>query len=276
MTTVENPRREFGPIRAMGTIGWMAGCWLISALNADASTLAGFAGAALWLGLAVFTFWLPNISPPALEEKLSWHERLGLDALTLLKKPDHRVVFLTTTLLSIPLAAFYPFTSLHLRDLGFTRPSAWMSLGQTTEIIAMFSLGALLARWRLKWIVVAGLVFAVLRYVFCAANAKLWLLTGIALHGCSYTFVFATAQIYVNERVEPTWRARAQALLSLVNGGVGNLLGYLGTGWWFASCTENGATHWPLFWGGLAAAVGGVMVYFLAAYRGKSTTDGHR
>jgi hypothetical protein len=50
---------------------------------------------------------------------------------------------------------------------------------------------------------------------------------------------------------------------------VGNLIGYLGSGWWFNACTQSNKTHWPVFWGALAAAVGAVMIYFLAAYRGK-------
>jgi nucleoside transporter len=270
MTTVENPRRDFGPIRAMGTIGWMAGCWLISALAADASVVAGFAGAALWLALSGFTLLLPQTAPPASTEKLSWQQRLGLDALTLLKNPDHRVVFVTTSLLAIPLAAFYAHTTANLTDASFKHSSAWMSLAQPTEIVAMFSLGALLFRVRLKWILTAGLVFAVLRYIFCALGGAAWLLAGIALHGCSYTLVYATAQIYVNERVEPAWRARAQALLSLVNGGVGNLLGFLGTGWWFAHCTENSVTNWPLFWGALAVSCAAVLIYFLGAFRGRA------
>ena len=274
LSTVRDPRHEFGPVRAMGTIGWMAGCWLVSALNADASTNAGFIGAATWLGLAAFTLLLPHVEPKAGGEKLSWHERLGLDALTLLRKRDHRVVFIATTLLCVPLAAFYPFTPSALRDAGFTHPSAWMSLGQTTEIIAMFSLGALLVRWRVKWILALGMFFAVLRFVFCAVNGKFWLLAGVAVHGANYALVYATAQIYVNERVDAAWRARAQALLSLLNGGVGNLIGYLGTGWWFAACTTNGVTRWPVFWSVLAATCAAVMVYFLAAYRGKETKPG--
>jgi nucleoside transporter len=269
MSAMQNPRREFGPIRGVGTIGWMAGCWLVSALNADASTRAGFSAAAIWLGLAAFTFLLPSVKPPETTGRLSWHERLGLDALTLLKKPDHRVVFLTTTLLAIPMAAFYPFAPLHLRELGFARPSAWMSLAQTTEIITMFTLGALLMRWRLKWIVAAGIIFAVLRFAFSAVNGKWWLLAGIVLHGCNYAFVYITAQIYVNERVAATWRTRAQALLTLLNSGVGNLAGYLSTGWWFSRCTENENTRWPIFWGGLSAASGAVLIYFLAAYHGR-------
>ncbi len=269
LAAMRDPWRQFGPIRAMGTLGWMAGCWLVSLLNADGSIRAALSSAALLMGLALFTYLLRNVEPPASTGHLTWHERLGFDALALLRKADHRVIFLTTTLVSIPLAAFYMFTPPHLRELGFNHPSAWMSLGQTTELIAMFTLGALVARWRLKWIVTAGLIFAVLRFVFCAFNAKIWLLAGVALHGCSYTLIFATAQIYVNDRVEPAWRVRAQALLSLLNSGVGNLLGYLGVGWWFAACTRDHITRWPVFWGWVAAAAVAVLVYFLTAYHGK-------
>ena len=33
-------QKEFGPIRAMATLGWMSGCWLVSALGADAKARA--------------------------------------------------------------------------------------------------------------------------------------------------------------------------------------------------------------------------------------------
>jgi hypothetical protein len=99
-------------------------------------------------------------------------------------------------------------------------------------------------------------------------NGKLWVLAGVLLHGCSFTLVLITAQIYLEKRVDAAWRARAQALFTLMTSGVGNLLGYLGTGWWFIACTGLSGTQWSLFWGGLAAAVGAVMFYFLIAYHG--------
>ena len=261
-------RSQFGPVRALATIGWMAGCWVVSLLNADATTLAGYTGATLWVVLAAYTYLLPDAEPPKSDAALKWHERLGLDALTLLVNRDHRMVFVTVALYCIPLAAFYPFAPAHLRDLGLHHTSAWLSLGQATEIIGMFTLGGLLLRWRLKWIFCLGLSFGVIRFALSALNTKTWLLAGVALHGVSFTFVFITAQIYLDQRVDKEWRARAQALMSVVNGGVGNLLGYLGTGWWFAACTIGGATNWPLFWGMLSASVFVVGVLFLAAYRG--------
>jgi len=266
-------QKEFGPIRGMYTLGWMVGCWTISALGADRSTHAGHAAAVTWLIVAGFTFFLPPLETPPAVEHLTLRQRLGWDALTLLKNPDHRVVFITVALLAIPLAAFYPFTPPRMRELGLQHTSAWMSLGQVTELIGMFALGALLAKWRLKWIIVLGLGFSVLRYVFCAMNSKLWLLAGVFLHGASFVPVFITAQIYLDQRVDASWRARAQALLTLVNSGLGNLLGYLSTGAWFAARTGPGGTRWPLFWNGLAVASAGVLVYFLAVYRGRTRQD---
>ncbi len=120
---------EFAPMRVMLTFGWMAGGVLASLLNADTSSLAGYTSAIIWLVLAAFTFFLPKLEVPKSAENLSWHERLGLDALTLLKNRDTRVVFITVMLLNIPLAAFYPYAPTNLRDLGLRHTSAWMSLG---------------------------------------------------------------------------------------------------------------------------------------------------
>lgn len=264
-----NSRSQFGPVRAAATVGWMGGCWLISAVGADASTLAQYIGAAIWLAMAAFTLLLPSVNPPESAQRLGWKQRLGWDALTLLNHPDHRVVFITAALYSIPLAAFYAFTPLQLQELGFHRLSAWMTLGQIMEILTLLALGGLLVRWRLKWIFLIALGMGVVRFTLCALNNRAGLLAGILLHGLCYALYFITAQIYLDERVEAAWRVRAQALMSLMTSGVGNLIGFLGTGWWFNACAKPAGMQWPLFWGGLAAAVGGVTIYFLGAYRGK-------
>lgn len=269
LARLQNAQKEFGPVRALATVGWMCGALFIGLLNLDRSPFAMFLGAGFWLLVAGFTFFLPALEIPRSAEHLSWHERLGLDALTLLKDRDTRVVFIVTTLFNIPIAAFYPYAPTHLHELGFTHTSAWMSLAQTTEIIAMFGLAWLLHHWRLKWIFAVGLALGVLRFAVSALDTKASLLIGVALHGASFVLVFITAQIYLNQRIDSAWRVRAQALMTLLNGGVGNLIGYLGTGWWFDACTRSSGTHWPVFWGVLAAMVGVVMIYFLAAYRGK-------
>ena len=271
---LEDAKKEFGPIRAMATIGWMSGCLLVSALGADHSPLAGYGGAVVWLMVGAFTLLLPALETPKSAENLTWAQRFGFDALALLRERDHRVVFLTTTLFAIPLAGFYPYTPPHLREMGVVHTAAWMSLGQLTEIVAMFSLGGLLLKWRLKWIFGCGLGFGVARFALSALDTRAGLIAGVVLHGCSFTLVFITAQIYLDQRVDPAWRARAQALMSLMNGGVGNLLGYLGTGAWFAACAQEGRVHWPVFWGGLSLTVAAVLGFFLFAYRGRGAGMG--
>ncbi len=266
---LKDAKREFGPIRAFGTFGWMAGCVLVSALGADASTRAGFSACAFWIAVAVVAAFVPSTPLPRAEGSVSARERLGLDALRLLRIPDHRVVFLTAALVTIPLAAFYPFAPSHLRDLGFSHTSAWMALAQVTEVIAMFGLGTMLANIRLKWVLATGLGFAVLRFVLLASGTKAAVLVGVSLHGFAFTLFFVAVPIYLNEHIEAGWRTRAQALLSLMTQGIGGLTGYLGSGLWLEVCQRqdgSGTTSWPLFWGGLATIVAAVYGYFLIAY----------
>ncbi|MDR3460202.1 MAG: MFS transporter [Verrucomicrobiae bacterium] len=267
LARLQDAKQEFGPIRSLATVGWMAGALLIGAVSLDRSAYAGYLGALVWLLVAVFTYFLPALEIPKSAEHLAWHERLGLDALTLLKNRRTRVVFLTATLFNIPLAAFYPYAPTHLHDLGFTRTSAWMSLAQVTEIIGMFSLAWLLVNWRLKWIFACGISIGVARFALSALNTEPSVLLGITLHGASFVFVFITAQIYLDQNIDPAWRSRAQALFTLMTGGFGNLIGYLSSGWLFDGCSTGGHTDWRLFWGVLAAGVAAVLVYFLLAYR---------
>lgn len=269
LARLADARKEFGPVRAMATLGWMGGALLIGLLNWDRSAYTEYLNGLFWLLVALFTYFLPALEVPAAAEHLSWHERLGLDALNLLKNRDTRVVFITTTLFNIPICAFYPYAPTHLHDLGFNRTTAWMSLAQVTEIIAMFSLAWLIAHWRLKWIFALGLGFGVARFALSAMDTRVSHVLGVSLHGTSFVLVFITAQIYLNQRIDPGWRTRAQALLTLLNGGVGNLIGYLGSGWWFNACTSATGTYWPLYWGALAVIVALVLAYFLATYEGR-------
>jgi nucleoside transporter len=263
--------REFGPIRAMATVGWIVGCLIISALGADRTPLAGYTGALVWLAVFAFSFTLRPIEPAGPPGRLNWKQRLGLDALSLLRNRDHRIVFIAAALYNIPLCAFYPYSPKHLHDIGLDHTSAWMTLGQITEVITMFSLAGVLTRWRLKHVFLTAMGFGVVRYGLCAFDGKMWLLTGITLHGFAFALFFITVQIYLEQRIEAAWRARAQALFTLMYAGFGNTLGYLACGWWFAASTSGKVTHWPQFWGGLATSVAVIFIVFAFAYKGRGS-----
>ncbi len=268
-----NSQRQFGSIRALGTLGWMAGCWLVSLLQVDNSPKSFYLSAALWIILILFTFVIspgPTTSNGTVS-KLTLRERFGLDALVLLKNHDHRVIFLTATLVAVPFAAFYPYTPAHLSDLGLQSISALMSLGQVAEMGIMFLIGGILTHWRLKWVILLGLGFGVVRYSLYAFDTAIPLLAGITLHGLAYTFTQISTQIYLAKGIDAAWRTRAQALLSMLTAGVGNLLGYLFTGLWLYFCESDNGINWRLFWGGLSLLVFLVFVYFAMNYRGQES-----
>ena len=271
LARLSDSRLEFGPIRAISTLGWAVGCWLVSALNADSSTLAGYGAAITWLALALFTLTIPGVSPPKSSGHLTLKQRFGLDALTLFKKVDHQVVFITAALFSIPIAAFYPFTPGHLIAVGLTHTSAWMALGQVTEIITMIGLARIITNFRLKWIFATGMSLGLVRYALCAFDTKAALIAGVTLHGFAFTLFYITAQLYLDERIDPAWRVRAQALMSLMTVGIGNFIGYLSCGWWFDACDRPTGTQWSLFWGVLAGVIAAVIVYFLTCYHGQKS-----
>ena len=270
MARLREPSREFGPVRAWATLGWMAAGWLVSwVLVADTSTLCGYAAALTWLLSAACTFALPEVVPGELKAHRTWRDVFGIEALELFTHRDHRVVFLTAALYNIPMAAFYPYTPMHLRDVGVERATAAMTLGQVSELITMFGLALLLARVRLKTLFLTGIGFGVLRYGLCALDSRMWLLIGVSLHGFAFALYFITAQIYLEQRVPARLRARAQALLSLMISGFGNLIGYLGNGWWKTVNTAGVVTHWPRFWFGLTGVMVAVFVFFAWSYRGQ-------
>ena len=275
MARLRDPSREFGPVRAWATLGWMAAGMLVSfVLVADTSVRCGYAAAATWLLSAASTFLLPDVPPLEIKQRRTWRDVFGLEALELFAQRDHRVVFITAALFNIPMAAFYPYTPMHLRDLGVEHASAAMALGQVTELITMFGLAALFGRVRLKWIFLGGIAFGVFRYGLCALDERTWLFVGVTLHGFAFTLYFITAQIYLEQRVPARLRARAQALLAVMVGGFGNLVGYLGNGWWKSANTVAAHTHWPAFWLGLTLVMAAVFAYFALSYRGNPATRG--
>lgn len=271
---LEGSGRPFGPLRAMATLGWMCGCWWVSLAGADGSVRSGYLCALAWLGLGAYTWLLPRIPPPAVAPARTWREMLGWDALGLLRERDHRVVFVTAALFSVSLAALYPYTPPHLRSLGFEALSAWMSVAQVTEVVSLFLLAWLLKRWRLKWTLALGLGCAVVRFALCALDRAGPVLVGVGLHGVSFACVMITAQVYVAERIGSAWRARAQALLTLMTMGLGSLIGYLGCGLWYEVCQVGPGVGWQWFWAGLGVWTAGVLGYFLLAYHGVGGSRG--
>jgi nucleoside transporter len=270
ISRLSDAKAQFGPLRAWATIGWMlAGPVVSYALVADHNVRCGYASACMWLLAILWTFTLKPTPPPEQKEHRTWHDVLGLDAWSLLRHPDHRVVFVGAALFNVPLAAFYPQTPLHLHALGVEHQTAYMSLAQITEAIGLFALAWVLGRVRLKWLFLGGIGAGVLRYGLCAMNTVPTVCLGILMHGVCFTLFYMTAQIYLEQRIAVAMRARAQALLSLMMSGIGNFIGFQTSGWWHKYNEASGHMNWQNYWLGLSAVIALIFVWFAFSYKGK-------
>jgi nucleoside transporter len=268
MSTLKDPAGEFGAVRVLGTIGWIAVGLLIGAVvnEATATPILIAAGASLVMGLYAFT--LPHTPPPARGQAFSARDALGLDALALLREPSFAIFILGSFLLCIPLQFYYAFANPFLNEIGVANAAAKMTMGQMSEVFFMLFIGVLLRRFGIKTILlVAMLAWAARYFAFGAGNATdgIWLIyLGLLLHGVCYDFFFVSGQIYVDQQAGATIRAAAQGFIAFVTLGVGNFVGSWASGRIVDAYLLADGTHdWTAIW--RIPATGALVIFVLFA-----------
>ncbi len=106
-----------------------------------------------------------------------------------------------------------------------------MSLGQVSEMLIMLLVPLALARWGVKWTMIAGMVALLVRYVAFWGGGALGLPSlyylAILVHGAIFGLFFVGGQVYIDKKAPPELRAQAQGLISLMCFGVWMLVGTL-------------------------------------------------
>ena len=251
MVHLRSGEQEFPVVRLGGTLGWMAAGVLTSyVLQVEGSPGAGYAAAITRFGGSALALLLPNTPP--MGNSRSIRTLLGLDAFGLLKERDHLVFFSVTALLSIPLAVFFMHTPMHLMALGNDKPSATMTIGQISEIVAMLLMSVVMNRFRVKTVLLVALGLSALRYAFFSiagsTGNSVWLIVGISLHGLCYTLYFITGQLFLDRRVDPSMRTQAQGLLTLASNGVGSVIGILFGKFLYDYAVVQQHGGWTTYW----------------------------
>jgi MFS family permease len=273
MTHLPRPEAQFAQVRLWCTVGWILGGWIASlVMRADASPMAGYAGAVCRIILACSLLLAPDTPPRGVSSH--WRSLLGFDAFRLLKDKNLRVLLIGSAVLTMPITSFYMHTPEHLRALGDMRSTFTMSFGQWSEVAAMAVTGWLMLRYRLKTLLLVGLGFSVLRFVLFSLGGEqeslLWMWPGIAIHGICYTLFFITGQIYMDQRVEPAMRGQMQGLLGLVTNGIGALLGTVGLKILHRYTVERG-DDWTSYWAILTGFTIICTLWFMRAFEDKKT-----
>ncbi|QEG36284.1 Putative nucleoside transporter YegT [Bythopirellula goksoeyrii] len=223
-------QNNFPRIRVWGTIGWIVAGLIVGFLGWSAKfdifQLAG--GCSLLLGLYSFT--LPHTPPPGRGKPIDLSALLMLDALALLRRIPFLVFMICSTLICIPLAYYYAYTSAFLGQLGFSEPASTMTIGQMSEIFFMLLIPFFFRRMGVKWMIVMGMAAWALRYLLFALGAahqqSSLVLVAVILHGICYDFFFVTGFMYTDREAPADMRGQAQSMLVFFTQGVGMFFGY--------------------------------------------------
>lgn len=257
-----DPAKQFSSIRVFGTVGWIISGLVISYVfswdsaegRADGMLKYTFLMAAIGSALlGVFSFTLPKTPPSSKGEKVSISDILGLEAIGLLKGKNFLVFFISSILISIPLAFYYQNANPFLSEIGMEDPTAKMSIGQVSEALFLLLIPYFFKKFGFKITILAGMLAWTVRYLLFAygdtGELAFMLIIGIALHGLCYDFFFVAGQIYTDSKAGPKIKSAAQGLITLATYGIGMLIGF-----WVAGqvsdmyLNADGTHNWEQIW----------------------------
>ncbi len=224
--------RDFGTVRAGGTVGWVMASWpfivILGAHSGAHDVRAIFlVSGAISLALAGFALTLPHTPPKRAAEgvdALAWRRALGL-----LRKPYVAVLFFVTFIDSVVHNGYFVMADAFLTNrvgIAGNLSMVVLSLGQIAEILTMLVLGKVLVRlgWRMTMIVgILGHAARFLAFSFLADSIPAIIAVQL-LHGICYAFFFATVYIFVDDAFPKDVRSSAQGLFNLLILGVGNMV----------------------------------------------------
>jgi nucleoside transporter len=275
---MENPSKEFAPIRVLGSLGWIIAGFSIGYFAWESSQVLEYTfymtsvASAL---LGVYSFFLPNTSPKIKpDEKVSLKSILGLDALVLFKDRSYLIFFIASVLVCIPLAFYYQHANQFLNEVGMQAAASKMIFGQISEVFFLLLLPVFLNRFGLKKVLVFGVLAWGLRYLLFAygdAGQNVWmLLFGIILHGICYDFFFVSGQIYTDFKAGEQYKSAAQGLITLATYGVGMLIGFRLAGWLTDQYVNDSGHYWKEIWIQPAIFSFVILILFLFSFKNQT------
>lgn len=223
--------RSFGSIRVWGTLGWIVVAWGFGFLwlrDSGTTALASRLPDALKLSavtslcLALYGLSLPT-SP---RRRAGTMQIIPVRALRLLLYPRILLIGLVSLLIGIVDRYYYLGMGPYLRQAGFSDAAIMpaMSLGQISEVAAMFGLAIVLRRLGFRRVLLMGILAETARFaVFALGSFQALIICAIPAHGLAYTFYFTAVYIYIDSHTDNESRTGLHQLFSIVTSGIGAL-----------------------------------------------------
>jgi len=268
---MRDPQTEFGPIRVLGTAGWIVAGLLIGHLRIESTAVPMQIAAGCSILMGVYCLTLPDTPPVKRATRVTLASVFPVEAVKLLGSRSMAVFAIASFLICIPLQFYYAFTNPFLNEIGVTNAAGKMSGGQMSELFCMLLIPWFFRRLGVKYMLVAGMAAWALRYVLFAygnAGAGMWMLwAGILLHGICYDFFFVTGQIYIDRKARKELRAAAQGLMTFLTYGCGMFVGSWLSGAVVQQYASSATVHnWPAIWLVPAVMSGVILLLFLVTF----------
>jgi len=278
---VDGSGKNYGAVRVWGTIGWMGAGYLVSGVwtllpplfpgssaatfRAGAFLVAG-AGSIACIALAVglpSTRVPPRSARPAAERGL--FPRDAIATMRIRSVAVLAVVYLVSSIMD----KMYSFGAApYLASLGFraTLVPSLLTLGQVTEMVALFGLAALLSRFSYKPVLMLGAVLQTARFLLLWAGVPALGLVGVAMHGFIFACLYSAILMYIDGRADARSRPAVHQLIQFSLVGTATLVGNLLSGALGRVSGSAGAIDYRVFWvfplAGAVASAALVLVLF--------------
>ena len=278
LSHLDDPKTAFPRVKLWSAVGWIGGGVTLTLLKGEQSPIQFYLAGGVSIALALFSLTLPHTPPQKTGKDVTIGELLGLDALSLLRKPSFAIFISCMFLICIPLYFYFVMMGIYLTEIGWTSIAGKMSLAQVSDVVFMLLLPIMLKKLGYKNTIFLGILAWVARYFFLGGSVDSIALQAplifgaILLHGICYDFLFIAGQLYVDDEANPRIRAACQGFIAFILWGGGAFVGTMLAGKVLAMYeTTNAAGEtvhdWANIWPVPAWLSLGVLVVFFVFFR---------
>ena len=257
----KDPTLFFPPIRVWGTVGFIAAMWLTNWVTKDwgfgqSIKISFIISAAFAFCLSLFSFtMIPSIKKEkiAIEEKLSWIDKLGLRAFVLFKQKRMAIFFIFSLLLGAALQLTNAYGDAFLQDTHlfpehstvFKFSTIILSISQISETLFILAIPFFMNRFGIKKVMLISMIAWIFRFAFfgMAGNTVLGfglIVASCIIYGMAFDFFNISGALFVQQNTDSKIQSSAQGVFMLMTNGIGAVLGSIIAGKVISKWFESG------------------------------------